>query len=70
MVLSLVSYVFVDQVFFFFRLAYFVAKKGEKDGIFILSISICLLCMCCSAYLHVMPVFLLLHLFCNYFRFV
>jgi len=53
-------------------LAYFLAKKGEKNGIFILSIcllSILSICLCMSAFiLHLCLVFLLLHLFYNYFR--
>jgi len=57
-------------------LAYFVAKKGEKNGIFILSMHVCLclhlfcsyLDVCCTAPIFVCLYFLLLHLFCNYFR--
>ena len=50
-----------------FLLAHFVAKKGEKNGIFILSI--CLICcVVYCIYFAYMHVFLLLHLFCNYFR--
>jgi len=47
-----------------FMLAYFVAKKGEKNGICIPSIYLHLFC----SFMYVMPVMsvlLLLHLFCN-----
>lgn len=49
-----------------FMLACFVAKKGEKNGIFIPSICLHLFC----SFMYALPVLLLLHLFCNYFRFV
>jgi len=50
-------------------LAYFVAKKEEQNGISIPSICLHLFCSFMYA-MSVMPVCLLLHLFCNYFRFL
>ena len=51
----------------FFCLACFVAKKGGENDISILSISLCMSAFLCLSVMSCLY-FLLLHLFCIYFR--
>ena len=70
--LWIVGYTCIEVLLKVFLLAYFVAKKGEKNNISACILYCAAICLCAyCTYFCVMSVacyFLLLHLFCNYFR--
>ena len=66
------GYTCIEVLLKVFLLAYFVAKKGKKNGISACILYCAAICLCAyCTYLCVIPAdcyFHLLHLFCNYFR--